>query len=135
VGSVLCGSKALIKRARRWRKMLGGGMRQAGIIAAAGIYALDHNIERLQDDHDNASLLAAQLSDIAQIKLDQEWVQTNMVFITPEPGSAPALAQYLQQAGVLVDAGATMRMVTHMQVSREDVLQTAAAIRNFYYKT
>jgi threonine aldolase len=135
VGSVLCGSKDLIKRARRWRKMLGGGMRQAGIIAAAGIYALDHNIERLQEDHDNASLLAAELSTVAEINIDESWVQTNMVFITPRLGSAAALAEHLQQAGILVDAGTTMRMVTHMQVSREDVLKTAAAIRNFYHKT
>jgi threonine aldolase len=135
VGSVLCGSKALIKRARRWRKMLGGGMRQAGIIAAAGIYALDHNIERLQEDHDNAYLLATELSSIPEIMIDHSWVQTNMVFITPAPGTAHALAEHLQHAGILVDPGATIRMVTHMQVSREDVLKTAAAIRNFYARS
>jgi threonine aldolase len=132
VGSVLCGSKALIKRARRWRKMLGGGMRQAGIIAAAGIYALDHNIERLREDHDNAYLLAVELSDIAEITIDHAWVQTNMVFITPAAGTAQALGEYLHSLGILVDCGTRIRMVTHMQVSREDVLETAAAIRKFY---
>jgi threonine aldolase len=134
VGSVLCGDKDLIKRARRWRKMLGGGMRQAGIIAAAGIYALDHNIERLKEDHDNASLLATELSGVSEISIDNAWVQTNMVFITPSPGSSPALAKHLQQAGILVDPGTRMRMVTHMQVSREDVLRTVAEIKNFYRK-
>jgi threonine aldolase len=135
VGSVLCGSKALIKRARRWRKMLGGGMRQAGIIAAAGIYALDHNIERLQEDHDNAHLLATELADIAEITIDHAWVQTNMVFITPMPGTADKLAEHLRTMGILVDSGAKIRMVTHMQVSRKDVLETAAAIRKFYKGT
>jgi threonine aldolase len=135
VGSVLCGSKELIKRARRWRKMLGGGMRQAGIIAAAGIYALDHNIERLQEDHDNASLLATELSGIAEITIDHAWVQTNMVFFTPVQGSAHALAEHLQKAGILVDPGNTIRMVTHMQISREDVLNTATAIKHFYRLT
>ncbi len=134
VGSVLCGSKDLIKRARRWRKMLGGGMRQAGIIAAAGIYALDHNIERLQEDHDNASLLATELSGIAEITIDEAWVQTNMVFFTPVQGTAHALAEHLRNAGILVDPGSTIRMVTHMQISREDVLNAARAIKHFYHK-
>ncbi|MES2623743.1 MAG: low-specificity L-threonine aldolase [Pseudomonadota bacterium] len=134
VGSVLCGSTVLIKKARRWRKMLGGGMRQAGIIAAAGIYALDHNIERLRDDHDNAKLLADELSDVGEIRIDHTWVQTNMVFITPANGTAQALANHLHAVGILVDPGATIRMVTHMQVSREDVLKTAAVIKNFYRK-
>ena len=134
VGSVLCGTKELIKRARRWRKMLGGGMRQAGIIAAAGIYALEHNIDRLQEDHDNASLLAEELSGITEIALDHAWVQTNMVFITPAQGTAQMLAEHLRTAGILVDPGTTIRMVTHMQVSREDILATAAAIKSFYRK-
>src|SRR5688572_31997290 len=96
-------------------------MRQAGIIAAAGIYALDHNIDRLQEDHDNAFLLAAELSNIAQIIIDHAWVQTNMVFITPAEGTAQALAEYLLSNGILVDAGTRIRMVTHMQVSREEI--------------
>src|SRR5690606_18285894 len=82
VGSVLCGSCDLIKDARRWRKMLGGGMRQAGIIAAAGIYALENNIERLEEDHANAVLLANQLMTVAEVRIDRKNVQTNMVFMT-----------------------------------------------------
>ena len=132
VGSVLCGSADLLKRARRWRKMLGGGMRQSGIIAAAGIYALDHNIERLQEDHDNASLLAAELSGVAELRIDPAWVQTNMVFVTPVQNTARALAEHLQNAGILVDPGNTIRMVTHMQISRDDVVKTVAAIKHFY---
>lgn len=132
VGSVLCGSASLISEARRWRKMLGGGMRQAGIIAAAGIYALQNNVQRLAEDHANAALLAAELSELKQVKIDQSWVQTNMVFIMPEAGRAAALAQFLQGVGILVDPGKTIRMVTHLDVSREDVLTTARAIRQFY---
>lgn len=132
VGSVLCGSKPLIKEARRWRKMLGGGMRQAGIIAAAGIYALQHNVQRLAEDHQNAALLAAELGGVKQLKIDPSWVQTNMVFIVPEAGTSEALAQFLQAKHILVDPGKTIRMVTHLDVSHEDMLATARAIRQFY---
>jgi threonine aldolase len=132
VGSVLCGSRELIKQARRWRKMLGGGMRQAGIIAAAGIYALQHNVQRLAEDHANAALLADELSALHEVTIDPLWVQTNMVFMVPKAGTAAALSHYLQARGVLVDPGNTIRMVTHLDVSRDDVLQVAAAIREFY---
>jgi threonine aldolase len=134
VGSVLCGSRELIDSARRWRKMLGGGMRQAGIIAAAGIYALEHNIARLQEDHDHAALLASELAAVAELTIAQEKVQTNMVFITPPPGRADALAAHLRADGILVDPGATIRMVTHLDVSRADVLQTAAALKAFFHR-
>ncbi|MEY4642110.1 MAG: L-allo-threonine aldolase, stereospecific [Pseudomonadota bacterium] len=132
VGSVLCGPRDFIREARRWRKMLGGGMRQAGIIAAAGIYALEHNIARLQQDHDNAALLAQALAGIDAITVDSERVQTNMVFMKPANGSGPALAAHLRECGILVDTGHKFRMVTHMDVSRADVLATAAAIGDFY---
>ncbi len=132
VGSVLCGSRDFIREARRWRKMLGGGMRQAGIIAAAGIYALEHNVARLREDHANAWLLAQELAAIAAIKLDMGRVQTNMVFLTPREGTAPALAEHLRGQGILVDTGHSFRLVTHLDVSRADMLATAAAIRDFY---
>lgn len=132
VGSLLCGSRDLITQARRWRKMLGGGMRQAGIIAAAGIYALEHNIARLQEDHDNAALLASELNEIAELQLDIAMLHTNMVFIKPAPGTARELAAFLQQRGILVDPGPTIRMVTHLDVSRDDMLATVAAIKSFY---
>jgi len=132
VGSVLCASAAFIKQGRRWRKMLGGGMRQAGIIAAAGIYALEHQVVRLQEDHDNAALLAAELASVPEVDVDQTKVQTNMVFMTPQTGTARALAEYLQQQDILIDPGTTIRMVTHLDVSQVQILATVAAIRAFY---
>ncbi|MDY6982926.1 MAG: low-specificity L-threonine aldolase [Pseudomonadota bacterium] len=135
VGSVLCGPRDFIREARRWRKMLGGGMRQAGIIAAAGIYALQNNVARLKEDHENAALLARELSDVNGITLDTGRVQTNMVFITPQAGTGPALAEHLRKQDILVDAGHAFRMVTHLDVGRADILATAAAIRDFYRTT
>lgn len=132
VGSVLCGSRDFIREGRRWRKMLGGGMRQAGIIAAAGIYALKNNVARLQEDHDNAALLARELSGVAGVSLDMKRVQTNMVFITPKAGTGPALAEHLRKQDILVDTGHSFRMVTHLDVSREDMQKVAATIRNHY---
>ena len=134
VGSVLCGNRAFIKEGRRWRKMLGGGMRQAGIIAAAGIYALEFNITRLQEDHDNAVLLARELAAIEGLTLDMKRVQTNMVFVTPQEGTAQALAEYLQGRGILVDPGHTFRLVTHLDVSPENVMEVVAAIKEYYRK-
>lgn len=132
VGSVLCGPRDFIREARRWRKMLGGGMRQAGIIAAAGIHALEHNITRLADDHANAALLAAGLAELPDITLDPASVQTNMVFFTPRAGTAAALTQYLRERSILVDPGNTIRLVTHLDVSRDDVLAVVAAVRQYY---
>ncbi len=83
---MLCGTEALIQRARRWRKMLGGGMRQAGIIAAAGLFALEHHVQRLQEDHDNAQRLAAGLSQIEGFEVEYAEAQTNMVFVTLPEG-------------------------------------------------
>jgi threonine aldolase len=132
VGSVLCGSLEFIQEARRWRKMLGGGMRQAGIIAAAGIHALENNVGRLADDHANAALLARELAAIPQLTLDTTTVQTNMVFFTPRAGTSEALTRYLKSREILADPGKTIRLVTHLDVSEADMLTTAAAIRDFY---
>ena len=88
VGSLLCGSRELIKKSRRWRKMLGGGMRQAGILAAAGIMALEDHVERLQEDHENASFLAEKLSDVDELKVDQTLVQG----VPVDPAKAIALS-------------------------------------------
>jgi threonine aldolase len=132
VGSVLCGGRDFIHEARRWRKMLGGGMRQAGIIAAAGIYALENNIGRLAEDHANAAALAAGLGVFEELKIDPAWVQTNMVFMTPPKGTAEALTAHLETKGILVDLGHTLRMVTHMQVSAADINKVVRAILSFY---
>jgi threonine aldolase len=132
VGSVLCGSKDFIKNARRWRKMLGGGMRQAGIIAAAGIYALENNISRLADDHENAVLLGKGLADVEELEVDLDTLQTNMVFFRPKDGSANDLSAFLQDKNILVDAAKKIRLVTHMQVSKEDVQSTIDTVKAFY---
>ena len=130
VGSLLVGSKELIAKARRWRKVLGGGMRQAGMVAAAGIYALQHHVERLKQDHDNAAALAHGLGEVAAICVDP--VQTNMVFMHVPPAHAEALRAHLKQQGVLIGAGNSVRMVTHLDIDRDDVQRVAAATKAFF---
>jgi threonine aldolase len=132
VGSVLCGSKDFIKSARRWRKMLGGGMRQAGVIAAAGIYALENNIERLAQDHDNALLLGRGLAELDELDVDLDSLHTNMVFFRPRSGDSMVLCDYLQEKNILVEAAKQIRLVTHMQVSQEDVQTTIDSVKAFY---
>jgi threonine aldolase len=118
VGSVLAGSAPLIDAARRWRKMLGGAMRQSGVVAAAGLYALRHHVERLADDHANAARLAAGLAEIPSITVDSH--ATNMVFATfgdPAPILEAAAAN-----DVLLDLhGERCRMVTHLEITADDV--------------
>lgn len=132
IGSLLCGSKELITEARRWRKTLGGGMRQAGIIAAAGIYVLENNIQRLQEDHDNAALLGEELAKIPQLEVDHEYLHTNMVFLKTSEGDFFALSKFLEERDILIDARYTARLVCHLDISREDLLTTIAAIKEFY---
>lgn len=115
VGSLLCGSAEFIQRARRWRKMTGGAMRQSGILAAAGLYALEHNVARLKDDHDNAAWLAEQLQAIG---VDVSRQDTNMVFVRlPEAQIAP-LRAWMKQHDILLGTGAVTRLVTHLDVDR-----------------
>lgn len=132
VGSVLVGSKVLVDRARRWRKVLGGGMRQAGLMAAAGLYALDHNITRLADDHANARALADALVGIDGVKIDPALVQTNMVFMALAPELAVPLREHLARRGMLISAAPTIRLVTHLDVNRADVTAFAQAVRDFF---
>lgn len=130
VGSVLVGSKAAIARARRLRKMLGGGMRQAGILAAAGLYALEHNIERLAQDHTNARVLAQGLAKLPGLTVKQP--DTNIVFVDVEASVGPAFAAHLAQHGIGVVSmyGSTrQRWVTHLDVDAlavEHVLSIAS---------
>ncbi|SQF99702.1 Threonine aldolase [Paucimonas lemoignei] len=127
IGSVLCGSEALIGKARRLRKMVGGGMRQAGLLAAAGLYALDHNVERLADDHANAALLAEGLTALGY---EVEPVQTNMVYV--QMGDrAQALKAFCAKRGISLSAAPRLRMVTHLDVSREQIEQVIAAFADF----
>ncbi|RQZ68651.1 low-specificity L-threonine aldolase [Burkholderia sp. Bp9004] len=119
VGSVLVGNRALVERAQRWRKVLGGGMRQSGILAAACLYALDHNVERLADDHANAAHLAAGLARIEPVKVLSH--ATNMVFAQfPEADCAP-LEAWLKERGILTQMLYASRFVTHCDVSRADI--------------
>lgn len=127
VGSVLCGTVELIGKARRLRKMVGGGMRQAGILAAAGLYALEHHIERLADDHANAQFLAESLLGLGY---QVEPVQTNMVYVQVND-RAEALKGFCAERGIKLSAAARLRMVTHLDVSRIQVEQVVAAFAEF----
>ncbi len=133
VGSILCGSRELIEKAHRFRKIFGGGMRQAGLLAAACLYALDHNIERLQIDHANARKLAEALSTIPQLSVNPDAVETNIVVISiSSPDIAPGdLMWKLRERGVLVGMGAAkaLRAVTHLDVSAEDVERAGEIFR------
>jgi threonine aldolase len=135
VGSVLCGPADFIKTGRRWRKMLGGGMRQAGIIAAAGLYALENNIDRLAEDHDNAALLGKALAEIDELDVSLQTMHTNMVFFKPRDGRVEELTDHLASREILIEPGSEIRLVTHMQVSAEDVLATVEAIKAFYQQS
>jgi threonine aldolase len=130
VGSVLVGSKALLESAHRWRKVLGGGMRQAGVLAAACLYALDHNVERLAEDHANAAHLAAGLAQIEQVKVQSQ--ATNMVFAKfPRQDWAP-LEAWLKERGILTQMVYASRFVTHMDVSRADIDTFVAAVKGYF---
>ncbi len=136
VGSMLLGTRAFIDEARVVRKMLGGGMRQAGVLAAAGLIALEESPKRLHEDHDNARLLAEGLADLPGVKIDPEKVVTNIViFDVAETGmTVDAICAQLRERGVLASGfGTAIRMVTHYDVSRSDIheaLQAISAILN-----
>ncbi len=131
VGSLLCGPRDFVAEARRNRKMVGGGMRQAGILAAAGIVALETMIDRLAEDHANAKYLAECLADMPGIRLDPARVQTNIVFFDLERITADELADRLAREGVLIGASGEKRMraVTHHGIARADVETAVSAIR------
>lgn len=133
VGSVICGPADFIRRARRARKVLGGGMRQAGILAAAGIVALTEMVERLADDHAHARLLAEGIADLPGIRLDLARVQTNIViFALDHPRLTPAaLVEELRrrEVGILAIGGNQLRAVTHYGIEREHIEEAIAAFR------
>ena len=131
LGSVLLGPSIVIERARRLRKMLGGGMRQAGIIAAAGRYALQHNIGRLAQDHQRTQELATALDGVQGLNFDRARVQTNMLFL--QSPQMPALASYLAKRGIAITAiGESARIVLHMQIDNAALQQVVEAIQGFF---
>ncbi len=131
-GTVLVGRKDLIDRARRLRKMLGGTMRQVGILAASGIYALEHNVERLAEDHANAERLAKGLASLG-LKVDP--VQTNMVFVALPRESVPGLKQHLEANGVKALVSPKLRLVTHLDVDAAAIDRAVSVFASFFQKT
>ncbi len=125
IGSLVAGSKPFIDRVHRFRKMFGGGMRQVGIIAAAGIYALNHHLERLKEDHHNAKRLAVGLKEFKGVSIDPKHVETNIVIfdVTNTGMTGAQVAEAMKKEGVLIHAfGKTqIRLVTHLDVSSEDI--------------
>jgi len=130
-GTVLVGTAALIEHARRMRKMLGGAMRQSGILAAAGLYALEHNVARLSEDHHNAARLA---TGLAALGLEADAPQTNMVFVKIPQERVAALGAHLAQSGVVALSGARMRLVTHLDVDADGIEQALKAFGAFFAK-
>ena len=131
VGSVLLGTRALIEEARRWRKVTGGGMRQAGILAAGCLHALDHHVERLADDHRRAAALAEGLRELPGIEVASQ--HTNMVFLEVQSDRVPALKQHLEAAGIRIAAGygTRVRLVTHLDIDDAAIARTIAAFERF----
>ena len=130
VGSVLVGSRGLIERAHRWRKVLGGGMRQSGILAAACLYALEHHYQRLEQDHHHASRLARGLAQIEAIQLQSQ--ATNMVFAQFPQAHCASLEVWLRARGVLAQILPATRLVTHLDVSAADIDRVLDVIKAYF---
>jgi threonine aldolase len=127
-GSVLVGSRELIAAARRWRKALGGGMRQAGVLAAAALYALENNVQRLAEDHANAEFLAVGLKSLG---LNVVAPQTNVVYVEVAPTHVVGLKEHLQARGIIATVGPRTRFVTHLDVSRANLQATLQAMSDY----
>lgn len=134
VGSILCGTKEFITMARKWRKIIGGGMRQSGILAGAAIYALDNNIERLSEDHDKALYFAREISNIKGIYTDMYTVQTNIVIFNSDLVSKEEFTNKLKNHGVLISSGSynNMRAVFHMDVSMDEVKESVSILKKIF---
>jgi threonine aldolase len=128
-GTMLVAGRELIARARRCRKILGGAMRQAGILAAAGLYALEHNVDRLAEDHANAERLAAGLARLDGLRVEPP--QTNMVFVHVPPERAASLGEHLRGHGVLTLPGVRMRLCTHLDLKAAQIDRAVEAFAAF----
>ncbi len=133
IGSALAGTRGFVNLARRIRKLFGGGMRQAGVAAAAALYALDHHIERLAEDHRNARVIAQAIADTPGLRLDPPDVETNILFVDVDPdlGTARQVAETLKERHILVQTPGlqVIRMCTHLDVSAAQAERVAEAIR------
>jgi threonine aldolase len=132
VGTVLVGKREFIDAARHLRKLLGGGMRQVGVLAAAGLYAVEHHLERLAEDHANAHRLAEGLADIEGMGIDVAAVQTNMLFGAVAPERIQPLTEHLKAAGILILPNPKLRLVTHLDVQADDVPKIVNAFQKFF---
>ena len=134
VGSILCGDKEFIDKAHKWRKILGGGMRQVGVLAGAALYALDNNIERLKEDNDKADYFAKEVSKINGIKVELDVVHTNIVIFSTDKILKKDLIVRLEKNGVLISSGSydNLRAVFHKDVSTDEVGMSLVVIRNLF---
>ena len=133
VGSVLVGSQVLIEKARRWRKVAGGGWRQAGGLAAAGLHALDHHVARLADDHARAARLAASLRELRGLEVIGQ--HTNMIFIDVPIERLAAFKAHIESAGIRMSIGylPSIRLVTHLDIDDDAIERTLVALRAFFH--
>ncbi|MFM5426018.1 low-specificity L-threonine aldolase [Aeromonas veronii] len=131
VGSLLVGSHDFIARARRLRKMLGGGMRQAGILAQAALFALEQHVTRLADDHRRAKRLAEGLAALPGIELDLSLVQSNMVFLRLREGESAPLLAFMKERGILFSGYGELRLVTHLQINDDDIEEVIDAFTEY----
>ena len=131
-GALLSGRASFIAEARKWRKMLGGGMRQAGIIGAAGLYALEHNVARLAEDHHHGAQLSQGLERIAELQVESQQRQTNMVFITIPDTASGHFQRYMKDRGVLLPGGTRLRLVTHLDISAADIETVISSCRDYF---
>jgi threonine aldolase len=132
VGTVLVGNRGFIHKAHRARKILGGGMRQGGILAAAGLYALEHHVQRLAEDHANAKALAEGLAGIKQVKIDPAMAQTNMVFASIPREQVEGLTAHLKQADIRILPNSNLRLVTHLDISRSDIAKVVDSFSRYF---
>jgi threonine aldolase len=132
VGTLLVSSHEIIAKAKRIRKILGGSMRQVGVIAACGMYALKNNIARLQEDHNNAKLLAQGLSEISELEVDYGENQTNMLFVNcPEQHRTP-LEQYLSDNHIRISSLDRGRLVCHLGITEKDIRSVIEVFREYF---
>ncbi len=132
VGSVLVGDESFLAQAKRWRKMVGGGMRQVGMLAAAALYALEHNIDSLKADHQLAAQLAEQLIDIDGLVVQGNCANTNMVYLSPEKGDGTEFHQWCAERGLKFGGRNPARLVTHRHITEQQIQSAAEIIRSYF---